>query len=189
MVQHCHPIRPVPAPSACAGAWGLALVFAFALALAACGGAPQNRTAAPSARSSALPVTPRIVQSDRHLQCVPYARQVSQVALRGNADTWWDKAAGRYARGHYPAVGAILVLKPRGRSRGHIAVVTAVLSEREIVVEHANWLNRGDIHLDTPVIDVSRDGDWSAVKVWYTPGGVYGVRTYPVQGFIYPPTG
>ena len=183
MAMHCHFIRQLSASCACAR--GAALLLACALALTACGG-PQTRTTVPAARASSLPVTPRILQSDRHLQCVPYARQVSQVALRGDADTWWDKAAGRYARGHHPAVGAVLVLKPRGGSRGHIAVVTAVLSEREIVVEHANWLNRGDIHLDTPVIDVSRDGDWSAVKVWYTPGGVYGVRTYPVQGFIYP---
>ena len=64
--------------------------------------------------------------------------------------------------------------------------VTAVLSRREIVVEHANWLNRGQIHLGTPVIDVSPRNDWSAVRVWYTPGGHYGGGVYPARGFIHP---
>ena len=34
------------------------------------------------------------------------------------------------------------------------------------------------------VIDVSEQGDWSAVKVAYDPGK-YG-RVYPISGFIYP---
>ena len=69
---------------------------------------------------------------------------------------------------------------------GHLAVVTRILNDRELVVEHANWLNRGRIHKDALVADVSRHNDWSAVRVWYTPGRQYGVRTYPVYGFIMP---
>ncbi len=40
--------------------------------------------------------------------------------------------------------------------------------------------------LGTPVQDVSANNDWSAVRVWYTPGKKYGVRTYLAHGFIYP---
>ena len=129
---------------------------------------------------------PRMVTPARPLQCVPYARAVSKVAIRGDARTWWRQAEGRYDRGRRPAVGSVLVLKPNGRSRGHLAVVTAILGDREIVVDHANWLNKGRVHLNTPVRDVSRAGDWSAVRVWYTPGRKYGARRYPAYGFIYP---
>ncbi len=128
----------------------------------------------------------RIETPKRPLQCVPYAREMSGVQIRGDARTWWQQAKGRYARSGQPALGAVLVLKPRGASRGHVAVVTHMLNDREIVVEHSNWLNRGRVHKDTPVRDVSPKGDWSAVRVWYTPGRKYGARTYRVYGFILP---
>ena len=73
-----------------------------------------------------------------------------------------------------------------GRPPSRIAVVTKILNEREILVDHANWLNNERIHLATPVIDVSPDNDWSAVRVWYTPGAQYGAHVYPLSGFIYP---
>ncbi|WP_447406321.1 CHAP domain-containing protein, partial [Clostridium perfringens] len=41
-------------------------------------------------------------------QCAPYAREVSGIALHGNANTWWGQAAGRYQRGHKPEVGSVL---------------------------------------------------------------------------------
>ena len=69
---------------------------------------------------------------------------------------------------------------------GHISVVSRILNNREILVEHANWLNRGQIHKDMLVRDTSADNDWSAVRVWYTPGRVLGKRTYPAHGFIHP---
>jgi hypothetical protein len=87
-----------------------------------------------------------------------------------------------------PGIGSVLVLKRTSRLRlGHLAVVKAILNDREIVVDQANWLNRGRIHLNIPVQDISARNDWSAVRVWYAPGGNYGSRTYPVQGFIHPP--
>ena len=152
---------------------------------------PPELLPAPTAASLRQPdrphhFQPRIVTPTRRLQCVPYARALSKVAIRGDARTWWRQAAGRYDRGRRPAVGSVLVLKPKWRSRGHVAVVTAILSDREIVVDHANWLNKGRIHLSAPVKDVSRAGDWSAVRVWYTPGRKYGARRYPAHGFIYP---
>ena len=121
------------------------------------------------------------------MQCVSYARQISKVSIRGDAWTWWPSAKGRYRRGSKPKVGSVLVLKRAGRLRyGHIAVVTRILGSREIVVDHANWLNRGRLHLGTPVQDVSANNDWSAVRVWYTPGNTLGKRTYPTYGFIHP---
>src|SRR3546814_3366239 len=70
--------------------------------------------------------------------------------------------------------GAVLVLGKTGRlRRGHLAVVAEVRSSREIIVHQANWLNGGRIHRYTPVRDVSKNNDWSAVRVWYTPGRVY----------------
>lgn len=129
---------------------------------------------------------PRMVTPEHRLECVPYARRLSNIQIRGNAWTWWDTAEDRYERGTHPAVGSVLVLKRKGRSLGHLAVVTGIVSDREIVASHANWLNRGQIHLDTPIRDVSADNDWSSVRVWYTPGNVLGKSTYPAYGFIYP---
>ena len=129
---------------------------------------------------------PRIEPARGHLQCVPYARKHSQIEIRGDAWTWWGQAEGRYQRGRAPAVGSVLVLKRKGASRGHLAVVSQIVSDREIITHHANWLNQGRIHIDTPVRDVSPGNDWSAVRIWYTPGKVLGKSTYPAYGFIYP---
>ena len=41
-------------------------------------------------------------------------------------------------------------------------------------------------YVNTPVIDVSPDNDWTQVRVWNTRDGHLGVTTYPVQGFILP---
>ena len=60
----------------------------------------------------------------------------------------------------------MLVLKRRGRSLWHIAVVTRINGPRDIIVDHANWLNRGRIHLGTPVRDMSKNNDWSAARVF-----------------------
>ncbi len=69
-------------------------------------------------------------------------------------------------------------------NRGHVAVVKEVVSPRMIIVDHANWLNHGEITRDVPIMDVSEAGDWSEVRVWYVPGRHWGGRTYNVQGFI-----
>lgn len=170
----------------------VAAVVTIGVMLSACGGARYERTA--SLATFANPrqlsngdVNPRMIRGPSRLQCVPYARARSRIEIRGDAWTWWRAANGRYRRGSQPAVGAVLVLKRKGSGgRGHLAVVTRVLNDREIVVDHANWLNRGRIHKDTLVRDVSARNDWSAVKVWYTPGRQYGLRTYHPYGFIYP---
>ncbi len=176
-----------------------------ALALAGCAGtdAPAvppvaARTGAPSTgvpgpdapgglwRGGQPHPAPRIVTARTPLECVAYARRHVNISLRGAAWTWWQAAKGRYARGNRPQAGSVLVLKRRGRSLGHIAVVTRIVGPRAIIVDHANWLNRGRIHLATPVRDVSKNNDWSAVRVWYTPGRSWGRSVYPAYGFIYP---
>jgi hypothetical protein len=170
----------------------IAVVALVGLILAGCGS--TDYTAAGGAAMLAGPedvrngsLNPRIVSGSKRLECVPYARWRSKITIRGDAWTWWDTARNKYRRGTRPAVGSVLVLKRKGRGgRGHLAVVTRVLNDREIVVDHANWLNRGRIHKDTAVRDVSAANDWSAIKVWYTPGRQYGRTTYYPRGFIYP---
>ena len=128
-----------------------------------------------------------MVSAPRPLQCVPHARALSGLPIRGDAWTWWRTAEGRYQRGASPRPGSVLVLKKTQRlSRGHLAVVTRVLGPREVLAEHANWLNRGMIHRNVPLVDVSPANDWSQVRLWYVPGSQLGRRTYPAHGFIHP---
>lgn len=119
------------------------------------------------------------------LQCVPFAREEAGVEIYGDANTWWAQARERYTRTNVPEESAVMVL--RGYStdaRGHVAVVREVVSERLIIVDHANWLNAGEVTRNVPVRDVSPNGDWSQVQVWHVPGQHWGGRTYNVQGFI-----
>lgn len=121
--------------------------------------------------------------------CVPYARQVSDIDLSGDAWRWWTAAAGVYNRGQTPKAGAVLVFKRTARLRqGHVAVVRQVINSRRIVVDHANWdrgRRKGRIDNGVSVLDVSPNNDWSQVRVWYTPVGDFGTTQYPTNGFIY----
>jgi hypothetical protein len=119
------------------------------------------------------------------LQCVPYAREHSQIKISGDAYTWWAQAAGRYERGPNPAAGTVMVLANyAGPQHGHVAVVRRQVSTREIRVDHANWLNDGAIYVNDPVTDVSAANDWSQVRIWNIKTGGWGTKIYPVQGFI-----
>jgi surface antigen len=129
-------------------------------------------------------------QAENYWQCVPFARMTSGIEIFGDAWTWWQQAAGKYAQGFSPKAGAVLVFKPNGvMSKGHVAVVSHVLTDRVIQVNHANWSiighERGQIERDVTVIDVSNAGDWSLVKVWFDPSRDIGKTTYPTYGFIY----
>lgn len=122
----------------------------------------------------------------RHLQCVPFARQVSGIEIRGNAYTWWDQAAGRYARGQAPREGAVLAFAAtRKMPNGHVAMVSKILSPREVLLTHANWSRPGGIERDVRAVDVSEAGDWSKVRVWFAPLGDLGKTAYPAHGFIF----
>ena len=125
-----------------------------------------------------------------YLQCVPFARAESGVEIRGNAKTWWSQAAGTYERGEEPRKGAVMAFAgTRGMPMGHVAVVKKIVSDREILIDHANWSpingRRGQIERNVRVVDVSSAGDWSMVRVWYAPIGDLGLRANPIQGFIY----
>ena len=132
-------------------------------------------------------------QAADYWQCVPFARMISGIEIFGDAWTWWQKAAGRYAQGFTPKAGAVLVFKPTGvMDKGHVAVVSQVLTDRVIQVTQANWSiiqgRRGQVERDVTVIDVSPAGDWSQVKVWYDPVRDLGKTVYPTYGFIYQTT-
>ncbi len=125
------------------------------------------------------------------LQCVPYARALTGVEIRGDAHTWWKQAEGRYQRGSRPKVGAILSFRPFGSMRlGHVAAVRKIVDARTIMISHANWSTiggiRGHIENDVKVVDASADNDWSEVRVWYSPNNALGTTEWPVNGFIYP---
>ena len=120
------------------------------------------------------------------VECVPYARQVSGIQLYGDAASWWDGAAGQYDRGPQPSPGAVLVFRRSGRlPHGHVSVVAALRSAREIRVTQANWVH-GRIARDEPVVDVSPANDWTAVRVWWQPASALGTTVYPTFGFIAP---
>jgi len=159
----------------------LAAAAAFSALLAGCAGAPETAYPGTAYEGGA------VVNPDSPLQCVPYVRAHSEIALRGDAYTWWDQAAGRYARTNSPAPGSVMVLHDyAGSERAHLAVVRAVSGPRDIRVDHANWLNDGAVYVDDPVRDVSLDNDWSEVRVYNLRTGAWGTKDYPVQGFIAP---
>jgi surface antigen len=126
----------------------------------------------------------------RMLYCVPYARERSGIQLSGDGWQWWNAAAGRYARAQQPEPGAVLVFRQTSRLvDGHVAVVSRILSVREIRVDHANWDSRrggGAISLDQQVVDVSDANDWTAVRVWYPPSDLLGTTVFPTAGFVLP---
>jgi hypothetical protein len=76
-----------------------------------------------------------------------------------------------------------------GPQHGHVAVVRAVVSPREIRVDHANWLDDGSVYVDDPVMDVSDANDWSQIRVFNIKARAWGSKIYPVKGFIGPSGG
>jgi surface antigen len=128
--------------------------------------------------------------ADTFWQCATFARMFSGIQLFGDAWTWWNQALGKYATGHAPQAGSVLVFKRSGVMHdGHVAVVSRVLTDRIIQVTHANWSiidgGRGKVEKDVTVVDVSATGDWSQVKVWYDPIRDLGNTVYPTYGFVY----
>lgn len=153
----------------------LRLLPLICLALAACGSGAAGNGARIGDSGQAAPV-----------ECAPFARALTGVNLSGDAADWWWKAGGRYARSRTPQVGSILVYRRSPRlPYGHVAVVSAVLSRRQIMVTQANWVHHR-VTTDQLVLDVSPDGDWSSVRVWWPPANQMGTADYQVFGFIRP---
>lgn len=123
------------------------------------------------------------------ISCVPFARSVTGIDVKGNAANWWDNAAGVYERGSRPESGSVMDFRANGRMRlGHVAVVSHVINSREVEIDHANWWGpggaKGGVSRGIPVIDVSENNDWSAVRVGLGRGGEFG-SVYATYGFIY----
>ncbi|WP_164657818.1 CHAP domain-containing protein [Tropicibacter sp. Alg240-R139] len=152
--------------------------------VSACAQGPTYLTLDPERQSMALREVAHKQARGQRVWCVPYARNLSGIEIRGNAKTWWGKARNTYERGAEPVVGAVMSFRgTRGMPLGHVAVVSGVVSEREIIVNHANW-HRNKVSLKMGVKDVSKNNDWTLVRVETQPGQ-YG-NFYPVNGFIYP---
>jgi len=152
----------------------LPLLVPLLLLLAACGGGQGPGAGA-------------YVGGPVSLDCVPFARALSGVQLRGDAADWWDEAQGRYARARIPEAGAVLVFARSSRlAHGHLAVVSRVVSDREVLVTQANW-EHGRVTSDQPVMDISADNTWTSVRVWWPGTRQMGSAPYATQGFIRPP--
>lgn len=120
-------------------------------------------------------------------QCVTFARSISGIDIHGNANTWWRQAAGEYQRGDAPRDGAVMAFASTSRMPlGHVAVVSKIINDREVLLTHANWSRRGKVERNVRAVDVSAAGDWSKVKVWYGPTHDLGTSVYAIKGFIYP---
>ena len=159
------------------------LTFSLAAAVALATGPALTKTAAQARSPGSSELAP-------YLQCVPYARQLSGIQIYGDAHTWWKQAAGKYARGNRPKVGAVLAFRPhRNMKLGHVAAVSRVIDSRTVLLSHSNWSpingRRGQIEDNVKAIDVSRDNDWSKVRVWYHPIQALGKTPWPAHGFIY----
>ena len=176
----------------------LAAVAALSLSLAACS-TISEQVELNNSYSAPAPVTtsktprkkPVIADMSRdanggRMQCVPYVRDRSGIQIRGDAYTWWDQAAGKYARSVSPKENSVIVLGGYGARRGHVALVRHIVDARELRIDHANWLNDGAIYVNNPVKDVSPLNDWSQVKVWNIQTGSWGIKIYDVKGFIGP---
>jgi surface antigen len=163
----------------------LFFVLSACAALPTIDGGPPRKPQPPSTQGRA-----EIERLSAPMQCVPYAREVSGIAIRGDAYTWWGQAAGRYDRGRIPRPGAVMVLSKAGKLRhGHLAVVTRVISDREIEVTHSNWGDTRDrrclVYKNMRVQDMSPYSDWTIARFWNYELGTWGLP-YAVSGFIYP---
>ncbi|HWX89292.1 MAG TPA: CHAP domain-containing protein [Rhizomicrobium sp.] len=147
--------------------------------------APVANLAAPPRLPDAVAAAPSVETPLHRLFCVEYARMRSGLEVFGDARHWWDRAKNLYARVSHPVEEAVMVFSGSKRlKRGHVAVVTGIVSPRQILVDQANWQNRGEIDHATPVLDVSAANDWSQVRVWDIRSGTFGSHVYAISGFI-----
>jgi surface antigen len=159
------------------------------LAAAATERSPQSRQAmGKPAERAGTPL--RQASLPAGISCVPFARMVTGMAISGDARLWWHNAAGGYDRGQRPEQGSVLAFQASGgMRRGHVAVVSRVVSARQVMVDHANWegpgIRKGTVTRGISVVDVSNRNDWTQVRVQVGhDAGSFG-RVYPTFGFIY----
>lgn len=151
------------------------------------GGVMRPRGTAISLSFAAMiALSPFAVSTAAAQDCVRTVRAISDFTIRGDAWTWWNHAAGVYDRESHPAIGSVLVFKRTGHMRrGHVSLVSAVIDRRTIEVDHT-WINGDGIRRGMRVVDVSRNNDWSSVRVWHEPTDQMGMRVYASYGFIMP---
>ncbi len=138
----------------------------------------------PSVAVAELP-DPSVETPLKKMFCVEYARMRSGLAMFGDAKFWWARAKNLYARAKAPVENAVMVFTVTPRLKlGHVAVVTKIVSSREIRVDQANWQNHGEIDHSTPVLDVSTKNDWSQVRVWDIKSSQFGRMSMPVSGLF-----
>ena len=171
----------------------LAPVGAFASVNTAVEAVPALPITAPAMETHVLPpITmgqflpiPMVETPLKKIFCVEYARARSGLSVFGDAKFWWARAKSLYSRFAAPAENAVMVFSGSSRlSHGHVAVVTNIISNREIRVDQANWENHGEIDYATPVLDVSPRNDWSKVRVWNRQSNDFGKHVYAISGFI-----
>ena len=157
------------------------LLATFAAAL--CGTIGVSASAAQPVQKAKHPAVER-------LNCVQFVKQSSPISLSGDAFAWWDHASGVYSRGSAPQEGAVMVFaKTHAMPHGHVAIVREQIDSRTLMIDHANWSrfagHRGQVEREVRVIDVSKDNDWSKVRVWYHSLSDVGQTVYPLRGFVY----
>lgn len=141
--------------------------------------------APPPRLPTAIAAAPSVETPLHRLFCVEYARMRSGLTVFGDAKHWWERARNLYGRMSRPVEEAVMVFAGSKRlKRGHVAVVTGIVSPRQIIVDQANWENKGEIDHATPVLDVSPGNDWSLVRVWDIRSGTFGSHVYAISGFI-----
>jgi surface antigen len=157
-------------------------------AMAQAHGVTKSHTVAYTPRTAGRGYGHSRVARSYGISCVPFARAESGIVLTGNAWQWWGNATGVYARGATPEAGSVLAFRANGRMRmGHVAVIARVVNVREVLIDHANWPGAtlgGGVSASIPVVDVSENNDWSAVRVGRGHDGDFG-SVYPTYGFIY----
>ena len=124
------------------------------------------------------------------IDCVQYVKSSSNFELAGNAWSWWQHAAGVYDRGNEPRGGSVLVFdRTRRMPAGHLALVSRVVDDYTVLIDHANWSATGGgdgrVRRGVRAIDCSPYRDWSSVCVWNREFRSFG-RPYSTAGFIYP---
>jgi hypothetical protein len=143
-----------------------------------------NIPALPSEAVAELP-DPSVEKPLKKIFCVEYARARSGLAVFGDAKFWWAHAKNLYARLSTPVEEAVMVFSADRKLRlGHVAVVTNIISNREIRVDQANWQNHGEIDRSTPIRDVSAKNDWTKVRVWDMQSQTFGSHIYSISGFL-----
>jgi hypothetical protein len=166
----------------------LPILCALLLTAAACSQTPSSQTMSsgldPDREAMAFAEVKSLKAAGRRVWCVPFARNVSGIELYGDAKTWWDQARDKFVQAQQPKVGAVMAFQAtRSMPLGHVAVVSGIKSNREILVDHANW-ERNEISVAMDVIDVSEKNDWTKVRLESNPNQFGSV--YPTHGFILP---